>query len=304
MPPLIGLWSWRAEMLRRSAAGAEVAVLDGRPVEYCDSGGGGPAVLHFSSGPASCHRFFPELPAAGFRLVTIGRPGCMRTPIAAGRDYDAQVDLGAALLRHLGIERAAVIGVSQSGPFPLMFGLRYPERVTCVVAYSAITGPWSIEDHWASLTAKLLLTDVAMWLVWNAVAIFGWGFLIRAWCKAYGVDASIVATTPELAERFRSFVEVALPPSALADAIANDAEQARRLPRFPVEDLACPVLVLHGAADTVVPVAHGRFVAERAPRAEAHFFKGGSHVLMLDPKLRERVERALLDFLQRHTGVS
>ena len=304
MARLLGLRRWRREMLRLASEGAEVAVVDGKPVEYCDSGGAGPAVLHFASGPASCHRFFPKLPEAGFRLITFGRPGCMRTPITSGRSYEDQVDLAAALLTHLGIERAAVIGVSQSGPFPLMFGLRHPDRTTCLVAYSAITGPWSLAGTFESISAKVLLTDTAMWLVWNAAEAFGWGFLIRMWCGAYGVDADYVRTTPRMAELFRTFVEVGLPPSGYSDALENDLAIAKCLPRFPVERLERPVLVLHGTKDTAVPVTHGRFVAEHAPHAEGCFFEGGSHVLMLDREFHDEVDRVLLDFLHRHAGVS
>jgi pimeloyl-ACP methyl ester carboxylesterase len=299
MTKLMGLGRWRREMRRRSGEGAEIAILDGKPVEYCDSGGTGPAVLHFSSGPASCHKLLPKIPQAGFRLVTFGRPGCMGTPITSGRDYEDQVALAAALLSHLGIERAAVIGISQSGPFPPMFGLRYPERATCLVVYSGITKAWSLKKPMA-LSEKIFLTDGAMWLVWNAASVFGWGFLITAWSKTSGVDAQYVKTTPEINRLFHTLFEVSLPPSGNKDAIENDEEQAKALPRLPVEELTCPVLVLHGTNDTAVPVEHGRFVAEHALHAEAHFFEGGGHLLLLDEKFHEEVDRVLLDFLRRH----
>ncbi len=87
----------------------------------------------------------------------------------------------------------------------------------------------------ASLSEKVFNTDGAMWLVWNAAFAFRLGFLITAWCKVSGADAQYVKATPEMVRLFHTLFEVSLPPSDNNDAIENDVEQAKALPRFPVE---------------------------------------------------------------------
>ena len=54
--------------------------------------------------------------------------------------WELAVDDIAALMRHLGIERAHLVGLSMGGYTALQFGLRYPERVGAIVAGSVGSG--------------------------------------------------------------------------------------------------------------------------------------------------------------------
>jgi len=58
--------------------------------------------------------------------------------------------------------------------------------------------------------------------------------------------------------------------------------------------IACPVLVLHGGADPVCPIADGRAIADAAPRGAIEEIEGGGHNnLWTDPDLKARMESAL-----------
>src|SRR5690606_21404211 len=46
--------------------------------------------------------------------------------------------------------------------------------------------------------------------------------------------------------------------------------------------LDVPVLVLHGTADPVVPIANGRFIAETAPDARGSYWVGAQHGLFIE----------------------
>lgn len=46
--------------------------------------------------------------------------------------------------------------------------------------------------------------------------------------------------------------------------------------------LDVPVLVLHGTADPVVPIANGRFIAETAPKARGSYWEGAQHGLFIE----------------------
>ncbi|MET7768524.1 alpha/beta hydrolase [Nocardia sp. NPDC005366] len=50
--------------------------------------------------------------------------------------------------------------------------------------------------------------------------------------------------------------------------------------------LDIPVLVLHGTADPVVPIADGRYILESAPRARASFWEDAQHGLFIEDRGR------------------
>lgn len=66
-----------------------------------------------------------------------------------------------------------------------------------------------------------------------------------------------------------------------------------------IGNIAAPLFVLHGDADTIVPIGHGRqvFEAARDPK-EMMVIPGGSHGLPLTPEIWQRLE----DFMRRHAA--
>ena len=61
-----------------------------------------------------------------------------------------------------------------------------------------------------------------------------------------------------------------------------------------------PVLILHGTADTLVPISHGRRLAQAGPRAELIELAGGEHntLHMTHPE----VETLTIEFFHKHLG--
>jgi len=68
----------------------------------------------------------------------------------------------------------------------------------------------------------------------------------------------------------------------------------------PVEEIAAPVLVVHGDADRVVPVSNGHLLARRIPGAELALFPGCGHVVQLEAP--EEFNRLVDAFLERVEG--
>jgi fermentation-respiration switch protein FrsA (DUF1100 family) len=66
-----------------------------------------------------------------------------------------------------------------------------------------------------------------------------------------------------------------------------------------IEGVTAPLFVLHGDADGVVPMAHGRRIFEAAAEPkEMMEVAGGSHGLALTPEIWGRIDA----FLHRHAG--
>lgn len=62
---------------------------------------------------------------------------------------------------------------------------------------------------------------------------------------------------------------------------------------FELADIRVPVLLWQGVQDLMVPVAHGRWLAERIPGVEAHISEADGHLSIVEGRLPE-----ILDWLR------
>jgi MFS family permease len=99
---------------RRIAGGSQMAQTACGPIEYAEYGTG-PAVLlvHGAGGGFDqVAEVGAEFASLGFRVITMSRFGYLRTPLPPNASPQAQADAHACLLDALGIEQAAIAGVS------------------------------------------------------------------------------------------------------------------------------------------------------------------------------------------------
>lgn len=75
---------------------------------------------------------------------------------------------------------------------------------------------------------------------------------------------------------------MALDASVLADPSAWAAEFDTITTESAIASVDCPVLIVHGTADEVVPVEHARLIAARCAHAEVRLLRGGAHQLRRD----------------------
>jgi pimeloyl-ACP methyl ester carboxylesterase len=135
------------------------AVSDGR-VEYADVNGikmfyvdvgSGPAVVLLHGGLANSDYLSEQaraIAAAGYRGILVDSRGHGRST----RDqrpfgYDLMADDVLALLDHLKIDKAAIVGWSDGGTIGLDLAMRHPERVIGVFAFGAHVSPSGIKDN-------------------------------------------------------------------------------------------------------------------------------------------------------------
>lgn len=91
---------------------------------------------------------------------------------------------------------------------------------------------------------------------------------------------------------------LALGPGVLDDPTAWAAEFEGVSTERSIEGVGIPTLVMHGTADTVVPVSHAHRIAARSPHVELVILEGAEHNLRHDPAVMERVAR----WLERSLG--
>ena len=256
----------------------QLTLRDGRTVGYTDFGRAGQTpVLWCHGGPGSRLEALSLAPAAsdaGLRIIGIDRPGYGKASLKPGRSIADWVPDGLAVADHLGIQRFIAVGVSTGGAYSLALAANAPARAIGVVACCALT-----DMRWAEGKAMMMHSGTGD--VWNAPDRNAAIALIT---ETFGADGSKMFTS--------AAGPSTLPPADLA-LMADPEFMAGMLTAFPemfangvqayVDDrladgpgwgsfdvgrIRCPVTVLHGERDSVVPVAHARHTAEIVPGAK------------------------------------
>jgi len=211
-----------------------------------------------------------ELAIRGLDVIAMSRFGYLRTPLPADASPPAQADAHACLLDALGIERAAVAGVSAGAPSSLQFALRHPDRTLALVLVApAIYAPR--DDSVAPAppaTAFLFDTALRSDLLFWAATRFARDTLIE----------SLLATPPSLVRaasaqerrRVDDMLTAILPVSQRRLGLMNDAQVVSTLQRYDLERIDAPALVMSArddgfgtydaAAYTASQMAHARFI--------------------------------------------
>jgi pimeloyl-ACP methyl ester carboxylesterase len=111
---------------------------DGAQLFAIEQGDGSPIV--FLHGGLADHRAsrFRLASLSSHRLITPDVRGAGRSIFSGELSWDLFADDVAALLRHLGLGRAVIGGVSAGSAIALRFALRYPELVTALVLVSPV----------------------------------------------------------------------------------------------------------------------------------------------------------------------
>jgi pimeloyl-ACP methyl ester carboxylesterase len=245
---------------------------------FTDHGGSGPAVVLLHSFLMDGRMFAPQLPALdGFRRITVDERGHGGTPASGPFDYwDVARDV-LAVLDHLGIPSAAVVGTSQGGFVALRMALLAPSRVTslAVLGTSAAaedptvaTGYRAVLDAWISGGAPPEVLDGVATICFGAFEVGEWK---QRWASV--APDQLTLTMTALVDR---------------DAVLDRAGE-----------ITCPALVLHGTADLAYPVERAAELTSALPGAEPPVvIEGGAHFLSYTHA--DEVNPHLARFLKTH----
>ena len=201
------------------------------------------------------------------------------------------------LLDYLGIERAAVIATSAGGPIGLRLALDQPERVEALALLNTGASLMSLSpsgidlgdpfvaDRLATVAKRLALLDLL---------------------ATKGIKAAVAASEDE----WRSPPQPPEPDPALSAFRENRARvlgglAAPELARLvqgalfnmqaqrgvdlldEVSRIECPTLIVHGDADTTVPIAFGRALADAIAHSEFFELAGAGHGLIVNPEAQD-----------------
>lgn len=187
------------------------------------------------------------------------------------------------LLDALNLPRAHLIGVSMGGMIAQIFAARFPDRTLSLTSIMSSSGKRSLPGPTASVRNALMRPAPAgstrKEIIEHSVATFR-------------LIGSPSFPTPDRV--MRGYVERALERGTSPDGVARQmvAVVASGDRSALLRKVRCPALVIHGAADPLIPLACGVDTAQEIPHARLEVIEGMGHDL--PQQLIERV-LALLD---------
>jgi non-heme chloroperoxidase len=275
---------------------------NGQPVElyYEDHGAGRPVVL-IHGWPLSGRSWEAQVPAlvgAGHRVITYDRRGFgWSSQPWGGYDYDTFTADLHALLTHLDLRDAALVGFSMGGGEAVRYVATHgTERVSRVVLaaavppylYKAADNPaGGLDDATIAQFQEGLRTDRPAFLDSFTANFFNPG--------GKGLLDSKSGSVSEQQRQYALRIAEGASPKGTLDCITAFG---RTDFRADVAKLTVPTLVIHGDSDAIVPFeVSGKRVHEAVPGSELVVIEGGPHGV--NASHAARFNEALLAFLAR-----
>jgi pimeloyl-ACP methyl ester carboxylesterase len=256
--------------------------------EFCDAlAGRGHYVVRFDNRDVGLSS---KLEAAGVPnvLELIQKAGAGQT-LAVPYTLDDMADDAAGVLEALDLASAHVCGASMGGMIAQTLAIRHPQRVRSLTSIMSTTGDASLPQAAPEAMAALLApppTTRAEAIehhakTWRVIGSPGFPF----------DEERIRARGGALYDR--SFYPIGTA-RQLAAILAHGSRRAA------LARVTAPTLVIHGAADPLVPLAGGRDTAEAIPGAELLVIEGMGHDL--PPEAWPRIVDAIALHTERAEG--
>jgi pimeloyl-ACP methyl ester carboxylesterase len=268
-----------------------VTLPDGRILDvFVGGAASGRALIAHHGTPGDASRFAAWSEAAarhGLRLITFSRPGYATSTRCPGRTVADVADDVTALADGLGIGEFLAIGGSGGGPHSIACVAMLPDR--CLAAAALVTvAPWGAPGlDWFDGMAQLNLDEFGAALAGEET--------LRAWMAAHGEEYRHVT-----GDQLASALGEAIPPVDREVLTGDEAEsQAAGMRRalehgfdgwvdddlafsrpwgFDLVGITRPVRIWQGELDRLVPVAHGRWLADQIPGAQFSMAPGHGHL--------------------------
>jgi pimeloyl-ACP methyl ester carboxylesterase len=278
----------------------DVTLRDGRTLHVYEEGDPDGRVVVEHHGTPGCGLAYPpdlELALArGLRIVSYDRAGYGGSTAKPGRSVaDVAADVE-DVLDALGVDRFAASGGSGGCPHAFACGALLAPRCVAVAAIASPT-PWDAEgiDQLAGMGEQN---------VEEFTAAMEGAEPLEAFLEP--MAAELKAASPE---DIKDVVSTLLPPVDRAVLTGERAEHAKKnIDRsvaagiggwrdddlafikpwgFELDEIRVPTLLWQGVQDKMVPVAHGRWLAERIPGVEAHVSEEDGHLSIAVNRLGE-----------------
>jgi pimeloyl-ACP methyl ester carboxylesterase len=235
---------------------------DGAGIWYADYGGQGASVLLLHGGLGHSGNFAKQVPAlrdAGYRVVAIDSRGHGHST-RDGRPYTYQLMAAdvVAVMDHLGVGNAAIVGWSDGADIGLVMAHDTPARVRGVFFFACNTEQ--------GVNKPFVMTETL-------------GHCISRHQKDYAA----LSATPDDWDAFSEALGLMqrTEPNYTADDLAA---------------ITLPILAALSAQDEFITLEHGRYIGRTVPRGEFRLVSEGTHFAPIQRP--DAFNRMVLDFLE------
>ncbi len=242
--------------------------------------GEGPVDLVWAWGLTSNIEVFWEEPSyAAFlrrlaefaRVLLFDRRGCGASDRHGGTvtaTLEERMEDVLAVLDAVGSERASVFGISEGGNLAALLAATYPNRIASIIVYGTAARFLRDEEHpWG-------------WGDADKIAAFAKARRV-GWGTHVGAAAAVHLWAPTMAddERFIAWMAKHTRQScsrSVIEPLWRAFESYDLVDVFPA--VRVPTLVLHRTGDALIPLSHGRWIAEHIPDARLVELAGHDHL--------------------------
>lgn len=256
-------------------------------VEVETHGHGTPViVIHGSPGGIDAARAMSRfLTEDNFKVICVSRPGYLGTPLdPVDPSIDRESDLLAAVLDEIGVKCAGVLAWSGGGAAAYRFAVRHPNRVSAIVAIAAVSSRW-IAPKPTLAQWFLLGTPVGERLI-AFMSKRAPAHLVEGVLSGEGSvrgDELRILTQQVLADpkQLQLVLEIALTVNTGGKRRAgwqNDVTNFARIDSLDLGRVQCPVLLVHGDADTDASIEYSRSAHAELPNSTLIVMDQGTHL--------------------------
>jgi class 3 adenylate cyclase/alpha-beta hydrolase superfamily lysophospholipase len=200
---------------------------------------------------------------------------------------DAMISDIATVADAAGLERFALLGISQGGAFSIRYAVENPERVTCLIIFGGY------------LRGRLKREDPEQRKLFEALSMTirdGWGspnpVFRHFFTSSFMPDAS-----QQIGESFDELQRISTSPeNALRIWNMNAQVDVTEL----AKQVRVPTLVLHCTGERVSPLDEGRRIARFIPGASFVELPGSNHVLLPGTPAFDQFFEEVTAFLAKH----
>jgi pimeloyl-ACP methyl ester carboxylesterase/class 3 adenylate cyclase len=201
------------------------------------------------------------------RVITFDKRGTGLSDRGIGvaplEDYANDV---VAVMDAAGVEKAAILGVSEGGSIGALFAATYPQRTSALIIYGGWARVAKSEDFPIGVPTEVLEAGVE--------------FLAQKWGTGVGLRAWAPSVADDFDERqwWARFQRLAASPSDVRSIVT----MTQRIDvRHVLPVISAPTLVLHRKDDRMVAAAGGRYLADHIPGAKYVELEGIDHFLWI-----------------------
>ena len=283
------------------------------PIEYADRGEG-PVLLSVHGGAGGYDQGLgigEVFRKAGFRIVAVSRPGYLGTPLEVGKTAEAQGDALAAFMDAMDLSKAAAVGCSAGGPPSYQLAERHPNRVAALIEIDSVCIKYTKKQELSQLQETIYFSKLGLWLVDYFIRHFPAAVVKNFLQTESSLDKheigkrvkEIVGDEDKLAFVDFLFKTMSQDYDRRKAGLDNDFAIMEGIDKLPLSNIECPTLIMHGDADSDVPMSHAEYAHVAIPGSDLFPIKGSSHIgFWVAPTALEAQEYAI-NWLKKKMGV-